>query len=173
MSDAAFSERRFPSPLGEITAAAAGGALVGLWFADQAHFGETPGLKPGSGPADPGDEAVLEAARVWLERCFRGEDPGEPPPLRLAGTPFQRAVWALLREIPRGETRSYAQLAKRLGSSPRAVGGAVARNPISLMVPCHRVLGADGSLTGYAGGQDRKAALLALERRPGTQEAAP
>lgn len=120
-----------------------------------------------SGCAEPG-AAVFEDAVRWLDRYFGGEDPGPPPPLApLGATPFRSAVWALLRELPYGSTTTYGRIAARLGGmSARAVGGAVGRNPISLMIPCHRVLGADGSLTGYAGGTDRKAALLALEGVP-------
>ncbi|MBR7010461.1 MAG: methylated-DNA--[Oscillospiraceae bacterium] len=163
--------RSCASPLGSVTLAARDGALVGLWFQGQAYFG-----RPGKAGAEPeilfpdarascaGDAAVLDRAVAWLERYFRGEDPGTPPPCAPGGTAFQRAVWARLAEIPYGETVSYGALAAELGSSARAVGGAVGRNPISLMIPCHRVLGADGSLTGYAGGTERKRWLLELER---------
>ena len=108
---------------------------------------------------------VLLAARCWLDAYFAGERPGVADvPLAPRGTAFQRRVWDALLAIPYGETRTYGELAVALGSSARAVGSAVGKNPISVIVPCHRVLGAGGSLTGYAGGLERKRALLALER---------
>ena len=116
-----------------------------------------------------GEIAVLAAARTWLERYFAGEDPGAPPPLAPAATAFQQRVREQLLAIPRGSTRAYGQLARRIAAltgrrgSARAVGGAVGRNPISIMVPCHRVVGADGAVVGYAGGTDRKIRLLRLE----------
>ena len=100
----------------------------------------------------------------WLEEYFRGKEPTIKVKLAPEGTPFQKRVWEELLTIPYGETLSYGELAKRLGSSPRAVGSAVGRNPISLMIPCHRVLGSDGSLTGYAGGIERKKFLLEQEK---------
>ncbi len=152
------------SPLGPIVLRAEDGALTGLWFADQANCPPCSGLVPGS------DCPALDPARRWLERYFSGRDPGFVPPLRLDGTEFQRAVWALLSAIPYGATRTYGDLAAQLARarglarmSAQAVGGAVGRNPVSLIVPCHRVVGATGALTGYAGGLARKRALLALE----------
>ena len=149
------------SPLGEITLAGEGETLTGLWFTGQKHFGGE-GIPAGEAP-------VFLETRRWLEAYFAGKAPGELPPLAPVGTPFQKAVWDLLLEIPRGETATYGQLAERLSrrqgraTSPRAVGSAVGRNPISLMIPCHRVVGAKGSLTGYAGGLERKKWLLTLE----------
>ena len=128
---------------------------------------------------------ALDAAKTWLDAYFSGRDPGALPPLHLMGSTFQRAVWARLVEIPYGETTTYGAIAGELASakraeaesrgenpsavrvSARAVGGAVGRNPISVIVPCHRVLGADGSITGYAGGLDRKRVLLCLEADAG------
>ena len=161
------TKRRYDSPLGPLMIAAQGGAVVGLWFVGQAYYGMLPrGLAPlNASPA--AEEAVLTEAAVWLDRYFCGVDPGRPPLLCLAGTTFQNAVWQLLAEIPRGKVRTYSEMAATLGSSARAVGGAIARNPISLMIPCHRVIGAGGQLTGYAGGVDRKARLLALEQTRG------
>lgn len=149
--------RHYASPLGGVTVACDGRALTGLWFDGQKRFGAT--LPP---DAAEGPSPLLDAAVLWLDRYFSGADPGPTPPLAPEGTPFQKRVWALLADIPRGGLRSYGELAAALGSSARAVGGAVGRNPISIMIPCHRVVGAAG-LTGYAGGLDRKAALLALE----------
>ncbi len=148
---------RYTSPLGEIVLAADGDALIGLWFLGQAHFGA------GLGEAAEGDCAVLREAKVWLDDYFAGKTPETLPKLRPRGTAFQQKVWAELLRIPRGETATYGALAEKLGSHARAVGGAVGRNPISIMIPCHRVVGKDGSLTGYAGGTERKAALLKIE----------
>ena len=148
---------RYASPLGEIVLAADGDALIGLWFSGQAHFGA--GLRG----AEDGDCAVLREAKVWLDDYFAGKATETLPKLLPRGTVFQQKVWTELLRIPRGETVTYGELAAKLGSHARAVGGAVGRNPISIMIPCHRVVGKDGSLTGYAGGTERKAALLALE----------
>ncbi len=147
------------SPLGGITLAGEGDALVGLWFDGQAHFGTTLGEA-----AREARLPVFEETRRWLEVYFSGREPDFAPPLDLRGTPFQQAVWAQLLLIPHGQTVTYGELARRLDSSARAVGGAVGLNPVSLIVPCHRVLGAGGRLTGYAGGLDRKIRLLRLEQ---------
>ena len=153
------------SPLGPILLAGDGEALTGLWFEGQKY--ERAGV-----PEDaPTDETlpVFETARAWLRAYFAGEALPELPPLRPAGTAFRQAVWRQLLAIPYGETGAYGRLAGELASvlghptSARAVGSAVGRNPISLMIPCHRVLGSDGSLTGYAGGLARKERLLILE----------
>ena len=155
---------RYDSPLGPITLAGEDGALTGLWFDGQKYFGA--GLPAGTPEGEP---PVFRQVRAWLDRYFRGEDPGPAPPLAPAGTVFQRAVWEVLREIPYGRTATYGQVAQATGrglgrnTSPRAAGSAVGRNPISLLIPCHRVVGAGGSLTGYAGGLERKEALLKLE----------
>ena len=154
------------SPLGEIILASDGEALTGLWFAGQKYEGAT--LAP---EHEEKDLPVFDETRRWLDVYFAGKDPGFPPPLRLRGTDFRKTVWEILLTIPYGETTTYgeiaAQIARETGGSvsARAVGGAVGHNPVSLIVPCHRVVGADGSLTGYAGGIDRKKALLALEQR--------
>lgn len=153
----------FASPLGEILLVSDGEALCGLYFEEQKYVPALPEAK--EDPTLP----VFQSARDWLKRYFAGEKPETDLPLRAAGTDFQRAVWALLSEIPYGATVTYGELADTLSAqrgrpcSARAVGAAVGRNPISLIVPCHRVLGADGSLTGYAGGLARKRALLRLE----------
>ena len=151
-----MTAQAYSSPLGRILLRAEGGYLVSL------QFDESTGLSQ-HGRADPADQTVLEAAAAWVARYFRGEEPGPTPPLLPAGTEFQRRVWALAASVPRGETRSYGDLARALGSSPRAVGAALARNPILLMIPCHRVLGQGGRLTGFAAGLPRKQALLRLE----------
>ena len=154
----------YESPLGSITIAADGAALTGLWFDGQRHFG-------GTLSADPQETflTVFAEADHWLDRYFSREIPDFTPPLNLRGTPFRRLVWQQLLRIPYGRAITYGQLADSLSVqtgrrvSARAVGGAVGHNPISLIIPCHRVIGADGSLTGYAGGTDRKAALLRME----------
>ncbi len=153
------------SPLGGITLSSDGEALLGLWFDGQKHFADT--LAP-----DHEERAlpVFDLAKRWLEVYFVGRDPGFTPPLKMKTTAFRRAVWEILLAIPFGRTMTYGEiaavLARRNGParmSAQAVGGAVGHNPISLIVPCHRVVGADGSLTGYAGGLERKRFLLALE----------
>jgi methylated-DNA-[protein]-cysteine S-methyltransferase len=116
--------------------------------------------------APAGDAASIAAAAIQLEQYFAGERTSFDLDISLAGTPFERRVWEALREIPYGETTSYAEIATRIGapSACRAVGRANGRNPIALIVPCHRVVGSNGSLTGYAGGLEMKRALLELER---------
>lgn len=157
------SVRIVPSPLGRIYLAADALGVTGLWFEGQKYF--PPGLAE-TGAALP----ALEEARRWLEIYFSGREPDFLPPLHPTGTAFQLEVWRLLREIPYGQTVTYGALARRLAArrglahmSAQAVGGAVGRNRISLLIPCHRVVGAGGTLTGYAGGLARKAALLRLE----------
>lgn len=153
----------YASPLGEILLAGEGDALTGLWFQGQKRFCRTLNKDHA-----PGDTPAFEAARRWLDAYFSGKDPGPTPPLAPEGTPFQKEVWSLLTTIPYGATTTYGAIARRLSetgrkTSPRAVGGAVGRNPISILIPCHRVVGSDGTLTGYAGGLDRKTALLTME----------
>ena len=150
---------RIPSPLGDITLACDGEALTGLWFAGQAH--ELYGLDPRH---EERPHPLFYQAEAWLRLYFAGQEPDFTPPLAPRGSAFQQAVWRELLTIPYGQTLTYGELARRLGCpSARAVGQAVGRNPISLLIPCHRVLGAGGRLTGYAGGLRRKAALLRLE----------
>ncbi|MCQ2452308.1 MAG: methylated-DNA--[protein]-cysteine S-methyltransferase [Oscillospiraceae bacterium] len=155
------------SPLGEVLLAAQGEALIGCWFVGQRYEGR--GL---TGEYGRGSLPVLDEAALWLDAYFAGKPLPGCPRLAPKGTAFQLAVWQLLAEIPYGETTTYSRLAQLLSqrrggrpSSARAVGGAVSRNPLSLFLPCHRVLGANGSLTGYAGGTERKAALLRLEKK--------
>jgi methylated-DNA-[protein]-cysteine S-methyltransferase len=137
-------------------------ALVGLWFDGQRHQHD-----PSAWPLVQ-QHPMLDAAKAQLQQYFAGERQQFDLPLDLsAGTAFQQQVWAQLQAIASGSTVSYGQLSLQLGNpkAVRAVGAAVGRNPISIIVPCHRVLGADGALTGYAGGLDRKTALLQLESR--------
>ena len=155
----------YSSPLGPLLLAAESDTLTGLWLSGQEYFAA--GLDPA---AEEGDAPVLRAAAAWLGAYFSGEKP-EIAGLSLApkGSGFQKLVWSLLTEIPYGETTTYGALAAeaegQLGrrTSARAVGAAVGRNPISIILPCHRVLGASGSLTGYAGGLEKKAWLLRHE----------
>ena len=140
------------SPVGLLRLEAEGGNITRLNFVEEEG-------KPGAGC-----ELLEEAARQ-LRQYFEGARKVFELPLAPAGTPFQQSVWAALREIPWGETRSYIDIARRVGrhGGARAVGMANRRNPIAIVIPCHRVIGADGSLTGYGGGLDRKRILLALE----------
>lgn len=156
---------RYSSPLGGITLACDGGALTGLRIDGQRGFENTP-AEPTAGE----EPAVISLAKEWLDIYFSGTEPDFTPPLRLDGTPFQKAVWDILLTIPYGRTATYGEIAKVIEErlcvkkmSAQAVGGAVGRNPVSLIVPCHRVVGSDGSLTGYAGGIGRKRRLLELE----------
>ena len=157
------------TPLGPMRAVFDGPALVELAFVDTSTIAPAPVTVPAPLPAQVPTHVAghLAALRVALEAYFSGRDVSFDVPLAPVGTPFQREVWTALREIPFGATASYAEVARRIGRprAVRAVGAANARNPIAIFVPCHRVIGADGSLTGYAGGLERKRALLALEAR--------
>ncbi|MFJ2256874.1 methylated-DNA--[protein]-cysteine S-methyltransferase [Streptomyces sp. NPDC087844] len=147
------------SPYGPLTLVATDGVLSGLYMTDQRH------RPPEESFGDPDDTPFAEAVDE-LRAYFEGELKDFSVRLRLHGTPFQCSVWAELRRIPYGETRSYGQLADTLGNpnASRAVGLANGKNPLGIIVPCHRVVGADGSLTGYGGGLERKRRLLAFER---------
>ncbi|TXT39117.1 MAG: methylated-DNA-protein-cysteine S-methyltransferase [Comamonadaceae bacterium] len=149
-----------PSPLGQITLAAAGDKLVGAWFEAQAHWPDLSGCT--QTPGHP----VLQQAAEQLAEYFAGQRRQFELPLSLSsGTAFQQKVWQALLGIPCGQLRSYQDISIAMGqpTAMRAVGGAVGRNPLSIIVPCHRVVGSHGALTGYAGGLDRKTALLQLE----------
>lgn len=148
------------SPLGPLTLEARDGALAGVWMDGSRHHPTTETL----GEADA-DEPVLQAAASQLEEYFAGQRTSFDVPLALEGTDFQREVWRALTEIPCGTTASYGEIAVRIGRprAVRAVGMAVGRNPVSVVVPCHRVIGADGTLTGFGGGLDRKRLLLEHE----------
>lgn len=155
----------YDSPLGGILLAADEEGLTGLWFETQKYFAAK--LAP---EQEEKMTPVLDAACRWLDVYFSGREPDFTPKLHLIGSDFRQAVWALLRKIPYGQTTTYGALAKQLAEkqgrprmSAQAVGGAVGHNRIAILIPCHRVVGTNGSLTGYAGGIDKKEKLLRME----------
>ncbi len=155
----------YDSPVGQLTLASDGESITGLWLAEQKYFakGLDASCKEQSLP-------VFERAADWLDLYFKGKRPTLAVPLQPSGSAFRLAVWQLLREIPYGEVTTYGDIARHISAatgriaSARAVGGAVGHNPISILIPCHRVIGANGSLTGYAGGIENKIKLLELEK---------
>lgn len=156
----------YDSPLGGITLASNGTELTGLWFDGQKYFGDTILEEP-----EERSLPVFDETAHWLDLYFSGKDPGFMPDLSMETTPFRKAVWEILLTIPYGQTMTYGQIAARIaeqqgrqGMSAQAVGGAVGHNSISLIIPCHRVVGSNGSLTGYAGGIEKKVKLLTLEK---------
>lgn len=156
----------YDSPLGGITLAGNGAALTGLWFDGQKYFAY--GLDK---EHQEKELSVFQEVKRWLTVYFEGREPDFKLPLCFVGTDFQKEVWRILCSIPYGQTMTYGEIAKQLAAkrglshmSAQAVGGAVSHNRISIIVPCHRVVGADGSLTGYAGGIDKKVKLLTLEQ---------
>lgn len=162
----------YESPLGTLTMASDGDALTGLWFVGQKYYGAT--------LASEYVEAILpifEETKRWLDCYFAGQKPSFTPKLTPQGSEFRQQVWQILQAIPYGSTLTYgeigAQIAKARGTanmSAQAVGGAVGHNPISIIIPCHRVVGTNGSLTGYAGGIDKKIALLEIEKTSRTSK---
>ena len=150
----------YDSPLGGMTMASDGQALTALWFngtRSESYFvNETTATKV---------LPVFDETRRWLDLYFSGEQPDFTPPLAPKGTPFQQQVWEILLTIPYGKTMSYGKVARQISPtmSAQAIGGAVGRNPIGIIIPCHRVIGADGSLTGYGGGLERKRWMLEME----------
>lgn len=154
----------YASPLGGMTLVSDGTALVGLYFDGQKYAAE--GL---DATRTQKSLLIFEEARRWLDVYFSGRKPDFMPALAPHGTAFQQSVWEILRTIPYGETTTYGAIARRIEQntgcrmSAQAVGGAVGRNPISILIPCHRVVGTNGSLTGYAGGIDKKERLLQWE----------
>ena len=154
----------FQSPIGPLHLASDGEALIGLWLENQKYYGAT--LRPGATPN--ARLPVFLKTEHWLDAYFSGNPLPPLPPLAPRGSAFRQAVWKLLLEIPLGQTSTYGAIAQALRANgipaaPQAVGSAVGHNPISILIPCHRVLGADGSLTGYAGGLNVKRFLLELE----------
>lgn len=156
---------KYKSLIGDILLAADEIGLIGLWFEGQKYFANTL-------PEDyvPQETKILTEAKKWLDVYFSGEEPNFTPPLHPNGSTFRKAVWQILLEIPYGQTITYGEIARRIAvmkntshMSAQAVGGAVGHNEISIIIPCHRVVGTNGSLTGYAGGIDKKISLLKLE----------
>lgn len=157
--------QHYASPLGGILLAADDIGLTGLWFDGQKYYADNL-------PAEhiERETPILTDAKRWLDVYFTGNEPDFKPPLHIVGSAFRQKVWKLLLQIPYGQTVTYGELARQLAEkqgvehmSAQAVGGAVGHNPISLIIPCHRVVGTHGSLTGYAGGIDKKIKLLELE----------
>lgn len=160
----------YHSPLGGITVSSNGSEITGLWFDGQKYFGDTL-------PEDYEERnlPVFEETKRWLDIYFGGKAPDFTPPLKMETTSFRKAVWEIMLTIPFGRTMTYGEIADSIARqrgikkmSPQAVGGAVGHNSISLIIPCHRVVGTNGSLTGYAGGIEKKVWLLAMEdlKRP-------
>ncbi len=156
---------KYKSLIGDILLAADEIGLTGLWFEGQKYFANTL-------PEDyvPQETKILTEAKKWLDVYFSGEEPNFTPPLHPNGSTFRKAVWQILLDIPYGQTITYGKIARRIAvmkntshMSAQAVGGAVGHNEISIIIPCHRVIGTNGSLTGYAGGIDKKISLLKLE----------
>lgn len=152
-----------PSAVGNLLIAATDRGICGIYFEEHRHFKGRDGWQPPQA-GSPAERHLQEAARQ-LDEYFAGRRTVFEVPLDLKGTAFQRAVWAALSDIPFGKSTSYAQHAQTLGNPKalRAVGAAIGRNPVSIIVPCHRVIGSSGAVTGYAGGLDRKRFLLRLE----------
>lgn len=155
----------YESPIGRMLLAADDAGLTGLWFEGQKYFARCLGRE-----TEEKEMPVFAEAKRWLDIYFSGKEPDFTPPLHFIGTDFQKEVWDILCTIPYGQTMTYGaiadQIAKKRGlsrMSAQAVGGAVGHNNLSIIVPCHRVVGSDGSLTGYAGGIERKTFLLNLE----------
>ena len=156
---------QYLSPLGGITMASDGEYLTGLWFDGQKYFADTLSVQH-----EEKDLDVFHQTDHWLDIYFSGKEPIYTPPLRMRGSEFRQEVWQILLTIPFGKTMTYGEIAKILADrrgantmSAQAVGGAVGHNPISLIIPCHRVIGTNGALTGYAGGLEKKAWLLDME----------
>ena len=159
-------ESRLHSPLGEVRLRSDGESLTGLWFVGQVND-----AKEISDLEIKNDLPIFGQVESWLESYFSGKQTSITIPLQPKGTSFQQRVWQILQEIPYGETMTYGEIAQRIAQekgvetfSAQAVGQAVGKNPISILIPCHRVLGKNGALTGYAGGVHRKEQLLRIER---------
>jgi methylated-DNA-[protein]-cysteine S-methyltransferase len=164
----------YDSPIGPIIMLANDHGLLGAWYENQEHFAGTFDLKKARTLENTADQAILQEASDWFDAYFAGQNPSvNNLPLMPQGTAFQQEVWAELIKVGYGETISYQELADRVAArqskgrgSARAVGGAVGRNPISIIIPCHRVIASNGDLTGYAGGIDKKITLLKIEGIP-------
>ena len=157
---------QYQSPMGDILLAADEIGLTGLWFVGQKYFAN---ILPDEHIVR--ETSILAEAKRWLDVYFSGEEPNFTPPLHPIGSAFRQDVWQILLQIPYGQTTTYGEIARQLSKkhgiahmSAQAVGGAVGHNEVSIIIPCHRVVGANGSLTGYAGGIDKKVRLLELEK---------
>ncbi len=157
--------QHYTSPLGGITMASDGAALIGLWFDGQKYFADS--IK---GECQEKSLAIFDDTARWLDIYFSGSEPDFMPKININGTPFRKSVAEIMLTIPYGKTMTYGEIARKIAEqrgstkmSAQAVGGAVGHNSISIIIPCHRVVGTNGSLTGYAGGIDRKIRLLKLE----------
>ena len=157
---------KYDTPLGRVTVAGCDKGITGLWFDGQKYFASTV-----KGETEDKSLPVFEKTKKWLDIYFSGEEPDFTPKLSLNGSKFRKAVWDILLTIPYGSVMTYGEIAKILAKqrgisrmSAQAVGGAVGHNPISIIVPCHRVVGTNGNLTGYAGGIDKKISLLKIEK---------
>lgn len=155
----------YSSPLGGITLASNGTHLIGLWFDGQKYFADTL-----QNPVQEESLPIFKDTCRWLDMYFSGKKPSFTPPIQMRTTPFRKQVWEILLQIPYGHTMTYGEISDKIAKekgikkmSAQAVGGAVGHNSISLIIPCHRVVGANGNLTGYAGGLDKKIYLLKLE----------
>lgn len=158
---------KYKSPIGDIFLAADEMGLTGLWLEGQKYFANTFSEE---NEVLSQETPILTETKKWLDVYFSGKEPKFTPPLHPTGSAFRQQVWQILLEIPYGQTMTYGEIARRIGAlknisrmSAQAVGGAVGHNKISIIIPCHRVVGTNGSLTGYAGGIDKKIALLELE----------
>ena len=153
----------YSSPIGEILIVSDGEAICGIWFYGQNHF-------PSFDNLIQNDELpIFKAVKKWLDDYFKGKNPEIDFKLKPDGSQFRLKVWRILSEIPYGETLTYGEIARKISPemSARAVGGAVGHNPIAILIPCHRVLGSNGKLTGYAAGIDKKIELLKIEKKEG------
>ncbi|WP_407393975.1 methylated-DNA--[protein]-cysteine S-methyltransferase [Methanobrevibacter sp.] len=149
----------YSSPIGEMLIVSDGEAICGVWFYGQKHFPKFKEI------IKDDNLAIFKDVKQWFDEYFKGLNPKINFKLKPQGTDFRLKVWKILTEIPYGETRTYGQIARMISPkmSAQAVGGAVGHNPIAIIIPCHRVLGSDGKLTGYAGGIDKKIELLKVE----------
>ena len=154
----------YNSPLGKITLASDGSNIIGLWFDGQKYFPDK--LRE----YEENELPIFELTAKWLDIYFSGNIPDFMPPIKINSTPFRKTVWGILQTIPYGKTITYGEIAKEIAKqkglskmSAQAIGGAISHNLVSLIIPCHRVIGANGNLTGYAGGIERKIKLLELE----------
>ena len=157
-----YFSTNYSSPIGEMLIASDGEAIMGVWFCAQKHFKST----IDDVIVENDDLSIFTDVRQWLDDYFRGLNPKINFKIKPSGSDFRLKVWKILKEIPYGETMTYGEIASRISPtmSAQAVGGAVGHNPIAIIIPCHRVMGANGKLTGYAGGLDKKIELLKLER---------